>query len=66
MKLLTRNPLSMHNSKLDQNGTLRGLLSFYWPILLEGFDRKSRENLQKMLFKGSSNRMAKVKKLLFG
>ena len=36
-----------------QNGTLRGLFSFYWPILLQGFDRKSRENVRKTLFKGS-------------
>ena len=47
MKQLTRNPLPMQNSNLIKNGTLRGLFSFYWPILLKGFDSKSRENVQK-------------------
>ena len=38
-----------------------GAFSFHWTILSEGFDRKSRENVQKTLFRGSSYKMAKVK-----
>ena len=45
---------------LIKNGTLRSLFSFYWPILLYNFDRKSRENVQKTPFKGSSYKMPKV------
>ena len=30
------------------------LFSFYWPILIEGFDRKTIEKVPKLLFKGSS------------
>ena len=33
---------------LIKNGTLLGLFSFYWPILLQGFDSKSGENVQKL------------------
>ena len=41
---------------------LEDLFSFYWPILLYGFDSKSRENVQKKtLFRGSSYKMPKVK-----
>ena len=47
---------------LIKNGTSRGMFSFYWPILLY---RKSRENVQQMLFRGSSYKMPKVKKLSF-
>ena len=42
------------------------LFSFYWPILLYGFDHKSRENMQKTLFRGSPYKMLKVKKLFVG
>ena len=38
-----------------------GLFSFYWPIMLQGFGRKCRENVQKTLFEGSSYKMPKVK-----
>ena len=61
MKLLTRNPLPCRIQNLIKNGTLRGLFSFYRPILFQGFDRKSRKNMRKTLFKGSSHEMPKVK-----
>ena len=51
---------------LIKNGALRGLFSFYWSILLQGFDRKSRENVQKTLLRGSSYKMPKVKYYFFG
>ena len=61
MKLLTRNPLPMRIQNLIKSDTLRGLISFHCPILLEGFHRKSRENVQKTLFRGSSYKTPKVK-----
>ena len=62
MKLLTRNPVPMQNSKLDLKWYLTGLVFILLAYLSEGFDRESGENVKKNpLFKVSSCKMPKVK-----
>ena len=50
---------------LIKNGTLLGLFSFYWPILLWGFDCKSKETCKKHCLEVAPKN-AKSKRLVFG
>ena len=43
-----------------------GLVFILLAYFVEGFDHKRRKNVQKTAFKGSSYRIPKAKKLLFG
>ena len=65
MKLLTRNPYPMQKSKLDLKWYLTGLVFILLAYSVIRFDRESRENVQKTLFRGSSYKMPKVKTIFW-
>ena len=54
MKLFTLNPLPMQVQNLIKNDTLLVFILLAYFVIMHCCDRKSRENVQKTLFKGSS------------
>ena len=61
MKLVTRNPLPMHNSKLDLKWYLTGLVFILLAYFYKALTVKVEKTCKKTLFRGSSYKMPKVK-----